>query len=179
MVPNSPAEAFGAQAPALRDLLAETISARHALAAEAHLVSESRYEMGFGAQWRDLLDDTRDALRSRGFRSCRLAPGGHEIPVVKDSLVYVWRVPNHPAAVSEFASSPTRKSGFTTPPLDPALWEPSLSEEQEATDDAPGEGELCPRAQGGRGQHASGARHGRVNAAAVAVDRVGRRRARR
>ncbi|MCW2900399.1 MAG: hypothetical protein JWO67_2664 [Streptosporangiaceae bacterium] len=144
MVPDSPAEALGAQAPALRDLIVEIVRARHALAAEAHLVSASRYAMGFGTQWRDLLDDTRDALRARGFRSCKLAPGGHEIPVVNDSMVYVWRVSNHPDAVSEFAASPTRKNGFTTPPLDPALWEPSLSEEQEATDDAPGEGELGP-----------------------------------
>lgn len=144
MVPDSPAEALGAQAPALRDLLVEIVRARHALAAEAHLVSASRYAMGFGTQWRDLLDDTRDALRARGFRSCKPAPGGHEIPVVNDSLVYVWRVPNNVDAVSEFAASPTRKAGFTTQPLDPALWEPSLSEEQEATDDASGEGELGP-----------------------------------
>lgn len=142
MVPNSPAEALGAQAPGLRDLLVEIVRARHALAAEAHLVSASRYSMGFGTQWRDLLDDTREALRARGFRSCKLDPGGHEIPVVNDSMVYVWRVPDHPDAVSEFAASPTRKNGFTTPLLDPALWEPSLSEEPEATDDATGEGEL-------------------------------------
>lgn len=144
MVPNSPAEALGAQAPALRDLIIEIVRARHALAAEAHLVSASRYAMGFGTQWRDLLDDTRDALRARGFRSCKLAPGGHEIPVVNDCMVYVWRVPNHPDAASEFASSPTRKNGFTTPPLEPTLWEPSLSEEQEATDDAPADSELGP-----------------------------------
>lgn len=144
MVPDSPAEALGAQAPALRDLLVEIVRARHARAVEAHLVSASRYAMGFGTQWRDLLDDTTDTLRARGFRCCKLAPGGHEIPVVNDSMVYVWRVPNHPDAVSEFAASPTRKNGFTTPPLDPALWEPSLSEEQQATDDATGEGELGP-----------------------------------
>ncbi|MFC4950167.1 hypothetical protein [Pseudonocardia sp. GCM10023141] len=100
--------------------------------------------MGFGTQWRDLLDDMCDALRARGFRSCKLTPGGHEIPVVNDCLVYVWRVPKHLDAVSEFASSPTRKNGFTTPPLDPVLWEPSLAEEQEATDDGPVEGELGP-----------------------------------
>lgn len=144
MVPDSPAEAFGAQAPALRDLLVKIVRARHALAVEAHLVSASRYAMGFGTQWRDLLDDTRDTLRAQGLRSCKLAPGGHEIPVVNDTLVYVWRVPNHPDAVSEFAVSPTRKNGFTTPLLDPALWEPSLSEEQETTDDATGKSELGP-----------------------------------
>jgi hypothetical protein len=144
MVPDSPAEALGAQASVLCDLLVEIVRARHALAAEAHLVSTSRYAMGFGTQWRDLLDDTRDALQARGFRYCKLTPGGHEIPVVNDSLVYVWRVPNHPEAVGDFAASPTRKNGFTTPPLDPVLWEPSLAQEQAATDDASGEGELGP-----------------------------------
>lgn len=144
MGPDSPAEALGPDAPGLRDLLVEIVRARHALAAEAHLVSESRYAMGFGSQWRDLLDDTRDALKDRGFRSCKLAPGGHEIPVVHDCLVYVWRVPNNPTAVSEFASSPTRRNGFTTAPLDPALWEPSLSEEQESALDTTYGGEVGP-----------------------------------
>ena len=100
--------------------------------------------MGFGSQWRDLLDDTRDALEDRGFRSRKLAPGGHEIPVVNDCLVYVWRVPNNPTAVSEFASSPTRRNSFTTAPLDPALWEPSLSEEQELAQDTAYGGEVGP-----------------------------------
>jgi hypothetical protein len=100
--------------------------------------------MGFGSQWRDLLDDTRDALKDRGFRSCRLAPGGHEIPVVHDCLVYVWRVPNNPTAVREFASSPTRRNSFTAAPLDPMLWEPSLSEEPESAQDVTYGGEVGP-----------------------------------
>ena len=133
-VPASPSVALGDDASGLRDLLVELIEARHALAAEAHLVSESRYAMGFGSQWRDLLDDTREALANRGFESCKLAPGGHDIPVVNNCLVYVWRVPNHPDAVSEFASSPTRRSGFAVPPPEPGLWEPSLSDEQDAAD---------------------------------------------
>lgn len=144
MVFDSPAEALGAQAPVLRDLLVEVVRARHALAAEAHVVSESRYAMGFGSQWRDLLDDARDALRDRGFRSVKLAPGGHPIPVVNDALVYVWRVPSNPNAVSEFASSPTRRNGFTTPPLDPALWEPSLAEGQQSAEDTAEGGEIGP-----------------------------------
>lgn len=144
MVLDSPAEVLGTQAPVLRDLLVEVVRARHALAAEAHVVSESRYAMGFGSQWRDLLDDTRDALRDRGFRSAKLAPGGHAIPVVNDALVYVWRVPNNPAAVSEFASSPTRRNGFTTPPLDPALWEPSLAEGQQPAEDTAEGSEIGP-----------------------------------
>lgn len=133
-LPLSPSEALGDDASGLRDLLVEIIEARHALAADAHLVSESRYAMGFGSQWRDLLDDTREALADRGFESCRLAPGGHDIPVVNNCLVYVWRVPNHPDAVTEFASSPTRRSGFAVPPPEPGLWEPSLSDEQHADD---------------------------------------------
>lgn len=144
MVPNSPAEALGAQALVLRDLIVQVVRARHVLAAEAHVVSESRYAMGFGSQWRDLLDDTRDALADRGFRSVKLVPGGHPIPVVSDALVYVWRVPNNPDAVSGFASSPTRKNGFTIPPLDPVLWEPSLSDEPAPADDAAEDGGIGP-----------------------------------
>lgn len=144
MVPDSPTDALGSDSPALRDLLVEIVRARHALAAEAHVVSESRYAMGFGSQWRDLLDDTRDAVKDRGFRTCKLSPGGHEIPVVHDCLVYVWRVPNNPNAVSEFACSPTRRNGFTTSPPDPTLWEPNLSEDLEPTQSAVNEDEVGP-----------------------------------
>lgn len=144
MVPDSPVDALGSQARGLRDLVVEVVRARHGFAAEAHQVSESRYAMGFGSQWRDLLDDTRDALRDRGFRSCKLAPGGHEVPVVNDCLLYVWRVPNNPNAVSEFAWSPTRRSGFTTAPLDPTLWEPSLADESDPTQDMSDESDLGP-----------------------------------
>lgn len=144
MDPHSPAEALGADASGLRDLLVGLVQSRHNRAAEAHIVSGSRYAMGFGSQWRDLLDDTRDALKSRGFQSCKLAPGGHEIPVVNDCLVYVWRVPNNPNAVREFASSPTRKNSFTISPLDPALWEPSLACENEMICDSTHQGEVGP-----------------------------------
>jgi hypothetical protein len=143
VVPDSPVDALGPHASGLRYLLVEIVRTRHDLAAEAHQVAESRYGMGFGSQWRDLLDDTRDALISRGFRSCKLVPGGQEVPVVNDSLVYVWRVPNNPNAVDEFASSPTRRNSFVTAPLDPVLWEPSLSDGQERGDDIP-EGGLGP-----------------------------------
>ncbi|WP_157597070.1 hypothetical protein [Saccharomonospora saliphila] len=100
--------------------------------------------MGFGSQWRDLLDDTSQTLKERGFQSIKLGPGGHEVPVVNGSLVYVWRVANNPKAVSEFASSPTRKNGFMTAPLDPTLWEPSLSGEPQPVYDASEENELDP-----------------------------------
>ncbi len=144
MDPHSPTEALGADASGLRDLLVDLVQSRHNRAAEAHIVSDSRYAMGFGSQWRDLLDDTRDALKSRGFRSCKLTPGGHEIPVVNDCLVYVWRVPNNPNAVKEFASSPTRKNSFTISPLDPALWEPSLACEAEMVRDGMHQGKVGP-----------------------------------
>lgn len=145
MSPDSPAEALGSKAPGLRDLLVETIQARHALAAEAHAASESRYATGFGSQWRDLMDDTLDALKPLGFPSCKLAPGGHEIPVVNDCLVYVWRVPNNPNAVKDFASSPTRRNSFTiSSPLQSALLEPSLSDEEESICDNTYQGEIEP-----------------------------------
>ena len=135
MVPSSPTTAFGPSASGLRELLVETVRARHALMAEAHQISGSRYGMAFCSQWRDLLVDTREALKSRGFRSYKLPPGGYDIPIVNDCLVYVWRVPN-PRAVSEFASSPTRMSGFMTQPPEPTLWEPDLSGKRESGQDA-------------------------------------------
>lgn len=144
MMPDSPADAVGSDAPGLRDLLVEIVRSRHALSAEAHQISATRYELGFGSQWRDLLDDTRDALKNRGFESTKLAPGGHNIPVVNGCLVYVWRVPNDKNAVSEFASSPTRRNGFTTPPPDPTLWEPSLSGELKPTHELAEDDEIAP-----------------------------------
>jgi hypothetical protein len=98
--------------------------------------------MGFGTQWRDLLDDTDDAMKDRGFQTHKLTPGGHKIPVVNDCLVYVWRVPDTPDAVSQFASSPTRKNGFTAPPPPPMLFEPSLVDGDEPVAEATEESEL-------------------------------------
>jgi len=76
--------------------------------------------------FRSLLDDAHDALKDHGFQAHKLTPGGHKIPVVNDCLVYVWRVPDTPGAVSLFASSPTRMNGFTAAPPPPMLFEPSL-----------------------------------------------------
>ncbi|MER7544713.1 hypothetical protein ABTW95_17065, partial [Spirillospora sp. NPDC127506] len=108
MVSLSPAEALGSHAPGARDLLVEVVRSRHDREAEAHLAKGSRYSMGFGSQWRDLLDDALEAMADRGYQSHKLAPAGYELPVVNDSLIYVWRVPGTPDAVSRFASSPTR-----------------------------------------------------------------------
>ena len=135
MVSLSPADALGTQAPRVRDLLIEVVRSRHDRAADGHLASGSRYSMGFGSQWRDLLDDAREALADCGFQSHKLAPAGYELPVVNDCLVYVWRVPGTPGAVSQFASSPTRKNGFAAQPPDPMLFEPGFGDESEPDDE--------------------------------------------
>lgn len=137
MVPLSPVAALGSHASGVRELVAEVVRSRHDHAAEAHQAAATRYGMGFGTQWRDLLDDTHEALRDRGFRSHKLTPGGHKLPIVNDCLVYVWRVPEIADTVSKFASSPTRRNGFHAPPPDPVLFEPSFADEGEPADDAP------------------------------------------
>lgn len=139
MVPLSPAGALGSHAHGVRDLLVEVVRSRHDRAAEAHLASGSRYSMGFGSQWRDLLDDAKEALADRGYQSHKLSPAGYELPVVNDCLLYVWRVPGTPDAVTDFASSPTRKNGFSAQPPDPMLFEPGFGDESdhdEASEDA-------------------------------------------
>ncbi|NNG37371.1 hypothetical protein [Nakamurella aerolata] len=128
MVPLSPAEALGSHAHGVRDLLVEVARSRHDRAAEAHLASGSRYSMGFGSQWRDLLDDVMEALADRGYQSHKLSPAGYELPVVNDCLLYVWRVPGTPDAITDFASSPTRKNGFSAQPPDPMLFEPGFGD---------------------------------------------------
>lgn len=142
MVPHSPADALGSHATGVRGLLIEVVRTRHDRFAEAHQASGSRYGMGFGSQWRDLLDDANEALTDRGFQSRKLPPGGHNIPVVNDCLVYVWRVPEGVDAIARFASSPTRKSGFAAQPPDPMLFEPGFGEEFEPVGDIPDDAEF-------------------------------------
>jgi hypothetical protein len=136
MVPSTPVDALGPHASGLRDLVVKVVQARHGLAAEAHQVSESRYGMGFGSQWRDLLDDAHDKVTERGFRSQKLAPGGHKIPIVNDCMVYVWRVPDDPDAVSKFAASPTRQASFVVAPPPPVLFEPTFTDEVQPVEEA-------------------------------------------
>jgi hypothetical protein len=136
MVQDSPVDLLGAQAPGVRDLVVDVARSRHDKAAEAHQVSGSRYGMGFGSQWRDLLDDAHDAFIKSGFRSHKLAPGGHKVGVVNDCLVYVWRIPDDPNAVRDFASSPTRQSGFVAQPLPAMLWEGNVPEQAEPAEEA-------------------------------------------
>lgn len=142
MVLHSPADALGSHASGVRDLLVEVVRSRHDRAADAHLASGSRYSMGLGSQWRDLLDDAQEVLADRGFQSHKLAPAGYELPVVNDCLLYVWRVPGTPDAVSEFASSPTRKNGFAAQPPDPMLFEPGFGDEPEPDDEASDEADV-------------------------------------
>lgn len=138
MVPLSPVEALGPHAHRVRSLLIEVIRSRHDRAAEAHLASGSRYSMGFGSQWRDLLDDAHEALTNCGYLSHRLSPAGYQLPVVNDCLLYVWRVPGIPDAVTDFASSPTRRNGFSAKQPDPMLFEPEFGDEPDQ-DEVPGE----------------------------------------
>lgn len=138
MVPSSPAEALGSHADVVRDAVIDVVRTRHVYSAEAHQVARTRYGSGFGTQWRDLLDDAHAALTGRGFRSYTLTPGGYKLPVVNDCLVYVWRVPNGSDAVKNFASSPTRLSGFVAPPPPPMLWEGYVPDEVASDADSAG-----------------------------------------
>lgn len=119
LIQNSPLDALGSHANSVRDLIIEVVRERHERSVEAHEVAATRYALGFASQWRDLLDDTRDAFKERGFASLKLSPAGYRLPIVNGCLLFVWRVPAEPDAVSRFASSKTRKNGFfSQPPLE-------------------------------------------------------------
>ncbi len=133
MVPDSPTQALGIHARGVLDELVEVVRSVHDRFADAHSVSRSKYGMGFGSQWRDLLDAAHDEVTKYGFQSQTLAPGGHKVPVVNGCLVYVWRVPDNPDAVSKFAASPTRQSGFTAVPSPGMLFEPAFAGEVEVS----------------------------------------------
>ncbi|MGL5829642.1 MAG: hypothetical protein ACRC0L_08755 [Angustibacter sp.] len=109
---TKPTELLGSYAPEVRDLLVTVIGVRHDLSAQAHALSKTRYSMGFGSQWRDLLDDVREAAAQRGFEAYKVFPAGYHLPIVNDCLVCVWRVPGTVDPVASFASSPTRKNMF-------------------------------------------------------------------
>lgn len=128
MVPDSPAAALGSHASGARNALVRVVRSVHDRFAEAHEVSQSKYAMGFGSQWRDLLDEAHDEVTRYGFQSHTLTPGKHKVPVINGCLVYVWRVPEGSNAVSDFAASPTRQSGFFALPLAETLFEPYFDE---------------------------------------------------
>lgn len=135
MVARFPEDALGRHAPHISKLVVSVVQDVHARFAEAHVVSGSRYAMGFGSQWRDLLDETHNEVTKHGFQMHELAPGGYKVPVVNGCLVYVWRVPSDPDAVSKFASSPTRLSGLRAPTPPPMLFEKEVIAEDEEIDD--------------------------------------------
>lgn len=138
MVLASPAHVLGSHAELIRPLVVEVVRSRHDRFAEAHEVSGSRYATGFGAQWRDLIDDMAAAAKQRGYETHKVAPAGYRLPIVNNCLIYLWRVPGHVEQASMFASSPTRRNAFAAPPPDPALFtldfmgEPDLDPLQQA-----------------------------------------------
>ncbi|MEU4836847.1 hypothetical protein [Nocardia testacea] len=134
---SSPADALGPHASGVRSLLVEVVRSRHDRFAEGHQISGSRYTLGFSTQWRDLLEDLHEAATKIGFQSYKLTPGGHKIPVINGCLVYLWRVPDNPNAVSKFAASPTRKAGFAAEPPPPMLFEPRFADAVESAEDSP------------------------------------------
>lgn len=144
MVPASPAGAFGSQARNVAPLLIRAIRSVHDRFAEAHQASGSRYAMGYGSLWRDLLDEVEEALTKDGQRTYKLHPAGYKLPVVNDCLVYVWRIPDSVSSASSFPSSPTRLGCFTAKPLDPLLFEPGFmgDSDEEPTVGAPEETKL-------------------------------------
>ena len=135
MHPASATEALGQHADHARDLLVKAVRYRHDRFAEAHVVSGSRYGNGFGAQWRDLLDDTAEEFQGDGYQTHRLMPAGYKLPVVNNCLVYVWRMPESSRGVEAFASSPTRVNGFSAIPPHPMLLEPGPGGVGEAVSD--------------------------------------------
>lgn len=142
MALDSPADALGSHASTVLEVVTEVVPSRHDHAAEAHQAAATRYSIGFGSQWRDLLDDSHDALVARGFPSHKLLPAGYRLPVVNDCLVYVWRIPDS-ADPSLFASSPTKKNGFNASPPDPMLFDPSFMEGADWVEGEPQEAELA------------------------------------
>lgn len=142
MATTSPVQALGHHVQHVRPVLVDIVCSRHDQFAEAHQASGSRYSMGFGTQWRDLLDDVEEALWGRGYRTYKLPPAGYRLPVVNDCLLYVWRVKDSAGAVASFASSPTRVNGFNAPPLDPTLFEPGFANEPESATDGEEKSEL-------------------------------------
>lgn len=140
MIKVSPAEALGPYAHDVRALLVETIQPLHERFAEAHEISGSRYAMVFGSQWRDLLNDVKDAHKARGYTTHKLPPARYELPVVNDCLIYAWRTKDSAGSASSFASSPTRMNGFSAPLPHPTLFDPAptsgLAPDQKSSDEA-------------------------------------------
>ncbi len=113
MVSSTPSEILGFHAAEVRELLVQVIVTRHDLTAAAHAEMKTRYSMAFGTQWRDLLDDMRDAASQRGFEAYKVHPAGYYLPIINDCLVCIWRLPAVANPLENFASSPTRQNIFS------------------------------------------------------------------
>ncbi|WP_406245424.1 hypothetical protein ACI7YT_10195 [Microbacterium sp. M] len=117
------------------------MQARHARSADAHEAAATRYAIAFGGQWRDLLEDTYEAFKDRGYQAHRLVPAGYRLPVVNGGLVFVWRVPAAADVESGFATSKTRMGGFfARRPVE--MFGPSFVEGSEETRNASEQAEL-------------------------------------
>ncbi|PYF96393.1 hypothetical protein SAMN05216184_11953 [Georgenia satyanarayanai] len=135
MPQTSPIQVLDTHADEVRSFVVHRVLDVHDRFADAHQMSGTNYGYVFGGQWRDLLDAVRKAATDRGYRTYSLPPGGQRLPVINGCLLYAWRVPDSARTVSSFASSPTRRSGFTAPPLDPMLFEPGFTGEAEELGD--------------------------------------------
>jgi hypothetical protein len=148
MASVSPADALGAHASQVAPLITDTAIKVFRRFAAAHEVSQSRYGMGFGTLWRDLLEDIAEAFTARGYETHRLTPGGYRVPVVNGCQIYVWRVPAGTDDTSTFASSPTRESAFHSAPLHPVLFDMALTGAAGSTHESGDLDELVANLQG-------------------------------
>lgn len=143
MAPNTPVDALGPHYDTVRDSLVEAIRTKTDQMIDAHQASGTGYTTLFGTQWRDLLDVSRGALKSKGFGEHKVAPAGYKLPVVNGSLIYVWRVSNGADAIANFASSPTRFNTFVAPLPPTTLFEGTVVPDVEAMTAAPDSREMA------------------------------------
>lgn len=125
MISGSPGDVLGPRAADAQKALVDIVRRVHDRFAESHLVSGSRFSMGFGTQWRDLLAEAHEEFAKHGFESHKLVPAGYRLPIVNGCLLYVWRKPDS-ADADAFAGSLTKKNSFNVRPPDPALLEPDF-----------------------------------------------------
>lgn len=113
---QSPAEALGEYAELVKTVVIKLIQDRTDQMMEAADAAQSRYGMVFGAQWRDLHADAAEAFHDQGYDVVRLRPAGYDVPVINNSLVYLWRKPNGRNKDTCFATSQTRRDALALSP---------------------------------------------------------------
>lgn len=133
MVPDSPADALGSYAATVREVGGDVVRTRHGYAADAHQAAHTRNTRGYSTLWHDLLVDAQESFADRGFETYRVPPAGYKIPVINGCLVYLWRIPAS-GDLAHFAMSPTKRSLFGAPPLDPPLFGPDFVNDFESAD---------------------------------------------